>query len=210
MAQVKPKNIIVGAGHMYISSADNSTALLPTAPDPGDSYTVALDASAAWQYVGATQEGVEISYTPDYGEVEVDQLKDAAVLFNQGVNVSMNTNMAEATLKNLLVAWGQPSAALASDVFSIGVPSEEPIERTLAVVGRAPARLDDNDTPADATDDFYVRRERVYYARRVISIEGSNHTLRRTEATVFPVTFRLLPNPSFPGAEYGTIIDRDV
>lgn len=198
MPNVTVRNIIVGAGHLYLSALDNAKAPLPTLT-PGTSATVALDtATATWRYVGATQEGVEITYEPDYGEVEVDQLKDAAILFNQGVTISMNTNLAEATLQNLAVAWGFPSSAIATDTFSLGVPSETPVERTAAVVGRA---------PSDATG---VRRERVYYARRVISIEGSNHSLRRTEATVFPVSFRLLPDPTYAGSEYGTIVDRSV
>lgn len=191
------RNIIVGAGNLYISAADNAKTALPT-PAAGTSMNVALEGDAAWRSVGATQEGVEVAYEPDYGEVEVDQLKDAAILFNQGVSIMMNTTLAEATLQNLLVAWGQPSTALTTDTLALGVPGEAPVERTAAVVGRAPA------TAAGA------RRERVYYARRVISIEGSNHTLRRTEATNFPVSFRLLPDPSYAGSEYGTIVDRTI
>ncbi len=194
---VTVRNIIVGAGNLYISAADNAKVPLPVFTS-GVSANVTLDSDAAWRHAGATQEGVEVAYEPDYGEVEVDQLKDAAILFNQGTSISMNTNMAEASLQNLLVAWGYPVTALATDTLSLGIPREAPIERTAAVVGRAPA------TAAG------LARERIYYARRVISVEGSNHALRRTEATVFPVSFRLLPDPTYAGSEYGTIIDRTV
>ena len=197
---VTVRNIIVGAGNLYISSADNNKTPLSTAPTAGTSYNVALSGDSNFRSVGATRDGVEIAYTPQYGEVEVDQLKDAAILFNQGLQIMMNTSMAESSLANLLVAWGFPSTNLVNtgDTLNLGVPLESPVERTAVVVGRAPA------TAALAP------RERVYYARRVVSMQGSNHTLRRTEATVFPVSFRLLADPSYSGSEYGTITDRTV
>jgi hypothetical protein len=188
-------NILVGPGNLYI--ADTGTAL-PTWTTGG--ALVDLDDDANWTTIGATQEGVEVAYSPDYGEVEVDQLKDAARLFNQGLTVTMNTNLAEATLENLLVAWGLPDDCLVvdgtTDTFSISVPSDEPVERKLVVVGTAP----DAAGPLD--------RDRIYVAHRVISIDGSTHSLRRTEATVFPVSFRLLPDPTQSGQEYGQIIDQ--
>lgn len=195
---VTVRNIIVGAGNLYISSADNAKTPLPTFTT-GQSANVAFDSSSAWRHVGGTQEGVEIAYTPDYGEVEIDQLKDAAIMFNQGITISMNTNLAEASLTNLLVAWGLPSAALATaDQINLAIPGDTPVERTAAVVGNAPATTG------------LLRRERIYLARRVISVEASSHSLRRTEATVFPVSFRLLPDPTYVGSEYGTVIDRTV
>lgn len=195
---VTVRNIIVGAGHLYINAAGTTQPALPT-PTAGTSMVAALDAATAtWTSLGATDGGVEIGYEPDYGEVEVDQLKDAAILFNQGVTMNANTTLAEATLTNLLVAWGKPTGDLATDTLSLGVPDETPVERTLAIVGRAPA------TAAGA------RRERVYYARRVISVDGSNHALRRTESTQFPISFRLLPDPNYAGSEYGTIVDRTI
>lgn len=194
MATVTHRNILVGHGNLYTAAVGTA---LPTFTASGDA-NADFDASTAWDSVGATQEGVEIGYDPDYGEVEVDQMKDAAIMFNQGVTVTMNTNLAEATLQNLLLAWGAQSGALntAGDTFSIGVPNEEPVERSAAVVGRAPR------TTTGAA------RQRVYHARRVISVEGSTHALRSSEATIFPVTFRLLPDGGFPGSEYGQIIDR--
>lgn len=197
------RNILVGAGNMYIAAGGT---VLPAAV-AGTSMNTTLATTAGWRHVGATQEGVEIGYEPDYGEVEVDQLKDAAILFNQGVTVTMGTNLAEATLQNLVVAWGQADAAVvantadatgATETLPIAVPGEAPVERACAVVGRAPAT------------DTGARRERIYYARRVVSMEASSHSLRRTEATVFPISFRLLPNPQYSGAEYGTIVDRIV
>ena len=55
------------------------------------------------------------------------------------------------------------------------------------------------------------RSERVYVARRVVSMDTTAHGLKRDQATVFPVAFRLLPddsNAAYGGSEYGLVIDR--
>jgi hypothetical protein len=74
-----------------------------------------------------------------------------------------------------------------------------PTERQLIAVGQAP-------TAATGV----VSAERVYYARRVLSVQQSQFQLARNAATTFPVTFRLLPSgdSAYAGQEYGKIIDR--
>ena len=47
---------------------------------------------------------MELTITPDFGEVEVDQLLDAAKIYKQGMQVTLSTTFAEATLENLLFA----------------------------------------------------------------------------------------------------------
>lgn len=201
---VNVKNVLVGAGVMFISDLDTA---LPSWTS-GERAEDTLISDTNWTEVGATQEGVEIGYEPDIGEVEVDQMMDAAKLFWQGLNVTMNTQLVEATLENLMVAWGAPDSALDGDEFSIGSPGADPVERSAAVVGLAPA-TQDTFTNQDQ------HRERIYHARRIVAVEGSNHSLARTEATVFPASFRLLPLPEsvdgstqYTGSEYGKIIDR--
>jgi hypothetical protein len=211
LGQVNVKNILVGFGDLYY--ADFGTEL----PDLTGTSQIRLqqyfDADSNWNYLGATQEGVELAYEPDYGEVEVDQIRDAAILFNQMVTVNMNTTLAEATLENLLIAWGLADEYLqqAGDgkvsSFSIGVPSEEPVERTVAVIGKgAPATYEANVNGESET--VTAKRDRLYHGRRVLSVEGSTLNLSRTENTAFPCTFRLLPDPAFRDSEYGVILDR--
>ncbi len=212
------RNIIVGAGNLYVAPAGTAlpefrsgeafnTTMTSTRVD--DTTTTAVNeaggATLGWRHVGGTQEGVEVAYEPDYGEVELDQLKDAALLFNQGIGVSLNTTMAEATLENLVLAWGMATGSIVTDTVVdtetlwLGVPDDNPVERRVVVVGKAPT------TAAGAP------RDRVYMANRVISVDASSHALRRTEATTFPVSFRLLPDPAQPaGREYGRIVDRSV
>jgi len=206
MPIVNTKNIMVGAGHLYVSAAD-TTAALPAAPADlvgppvvKQSYKVALDAATAWRYVGATSGGVEIGMTQDVGEVEVDQLKDAALIFNTGQSAMVSTELAEPTLANLLLTWGMSSKTLvnAGDTLNLAQLEDDLVERSVAVVGNAPRGA--------AT----TKRERVYYGRRVINVEAGGHTLSRTENTTLPLTFRLLPDPATVGAEYGTILDRSI
>lgn len=231
MAQGNSRNIIIGAAALYISVKDsleagfyvNSTSDVPAPAIPalssGVSARAALDADTAnWRFAGYTQEGVEISYEPDYGEVEVDQLLDAAKMFKQKMTVSVKTTLVEGTLENLMVAWAQSanaveglptsyfdSAGASFDSITLNTDDEhlgisagalgvEPVERSLAFVGLAPAKAG-------------KKRERIYHARRALQVESSTHGLKRAEATVFPVSFRLLP-ASVSGAEYGSIRDR--
>lgn len=203
------RNIIIGAAALYISVKDstdptwNGGPALPAATS-GQSFTTALDGSTDFKHTGFTTEGLEISYEPDYGEVEVDQLLDSAKLFKQAMKVMVNTTLSEATLENLLVVWGQQTATLTSTSstndlgIAGGALGDEPTERALVAVGPGPK------TAAG------VKRERIYHGRRVLSVETTAHSLKRNEATVFPVSFRLLPDPNFASAEYGIIRDRNL
>lgn len=232
--QVTAHNVLVGYGDLFYAphgtalpdftvdtvTIGSDTAYAPTRLQDYFNDEASGSNAADWTYAGATQDGVELNYTPDIGEVEVDQVKDAIILFNQLVSATMSTNLAEATLENLLFAWGVADEYLqqTSDVsaFSIGVPDEDPIERALVVISKADPHTA---TAADVgsggglensgyVEDDLVPRQRLYHARRVVSFEGSSLALRRTENTAFPVQFRLLPDPSFRDAEYGEIIDR--
>ncbi len=192
-----PKKIIVGAAAVF--TAPEATALPTLAA--GTSKNTLQDATD-WENVGFTSEGIELSYEPDFGDVEVDQLLDSARLFRQSMRVMVNTSFAEATLENLIIVWGQANETLAADVLSIvgGDLGDYPVERALAFVGPAPF----TDVAPSA------RRERVYYLARAIQTESTSHALRRNEPTMLPVSFRVLPDAATSNAQYGRIQDRAV
>lgn len=206
MATIEVKNILVGAGNLWVSKTD-ATVVEPTITTPaaGDTWaSKVLDAAASpWRYVGATTGGVEVGYTPDTTDIEVDQLKDAALVFNTGQTMTVGTTMAEATLANILIAWGFRSTDLVNTGDTLNLPAAPDglVERSIAIVGNAPK------TAASGTGS---KRERLYYGRRVVSVDGSTHTLSRTEMVGVPVSFRLLPDPAFAGSEYGKILDRTI
>lgn len=224
------KNIIVGASPLWINKTD--VDLDPTkAVSPahafvtGTSYAATLDAATAnWRNVGYTNNGLQITYNPSYGSVTVDQLLDAAQLFKESMEVMLATEFAEATLENLVAVWGQPVAASTTSIsdtstlttaeptattpqqlgMSAGRFLQEPVERQLCAVGAAP------DYSGGSTNAGYTRNERVYFARRAVSMQQTQFSLQRAGASTFPVTFRLLPSgdAAHVGAEYGKIIDR--
>jgi hypothetical protein len=227
MALGNAKNIVVGAGALYIGHTTNTELTeddLPSVastlatctvslqdPDNVDIYATGTP-SGKWDSVGYTSEGAELSFEPDYGEVQVDQLLDVAKIFKQGQRVMLNTTLAEATLENFLVAIGGKSTDLsgtmASPVQTVnlngGALGYSPVERSIAIVGPGP-----DQKKTAATKNFV---ERVYVGYRALSMETVTVGVRRNEATVFPVTLRLLAsstNEAGDGnASYGKIIDR--
>ena len=213
MPTVNTRNIMVGAGHLYISTNDRQEPMPVTAPAAGASIKTVLDtapaspvttpATSAFRYVGATDGGVEVTFSPDIGEVEVDQLKDSALIFNTGQSMSVGTSLAEPTLANLLVSWGFASSQMTGGGDTLNIPAmpDDMVERSIVLVGNAP-----RGSTTGAT-----KRERTYYGRRCVSVEGGAHTLSRTEAATLPIMFRMLPDTTAPaGAEYGTIVDRTI
>jgi hypothetical protein len=205
------KNIIVGAAALYLGK---NTDTVPALPSFGASATAtaALDSSADWNEAGYTTEGIELSFEPDYGEVQVDQLLDVARIFKQGQRVMLNTTLAEGTLENLLLVIGGVSTDLETSTISgskfdrtldinAGALGYAPVERSLVAVGPAPSALLENVTGK-------TKAERVYHAYRALSMETVTVGIKRNEATVFPVSFRLL-SQSVSGKDlYGKIIDR--
>jgi len=130
-------------------------------------------------------------------------LLDAPKVFKDGMGFTISTTLAEATLENLLFAWGQagePEETTAATLTTreidlvAGSLGEAPLERGLIAIGNGPEKADSN-----------AYTERTYHAFRVMSVEGSSHTLARADATVIPVTLRALPEDD---GRYGTVRDR--
>jgi hypothetical protein len=146
--------------------------------------------------------GLEIQFQPDFGEVKVDQVLDVAKLYKQGMQVSLKTTFAESTLENLLFSLASKDSNLTTVSgnptlnLSAGDIGECPVERGLVAVG-------------PGTGDCAVgsELERVYVAYRALSIENVTVSAKRDEATMFEVSFRLLPNDN---GSYGKIVDRTV
>lgn len=175
------KNILVGVGVISISGELDAN---------GSPATPLAD-------LGFTMEGVEITLEPNVVDVVVDQLGDAAKLIEQSIKVMIKTTLAEATLANLAIAWGRPDAAYTPGTFGgtleLGVnPTGKPTERQLQFVGKSPEGFD-----------------RTYTCNRAVSVASSGHSYKRGEATVYPVEFRVLPDASQTGSEYGSVVDAE-
>lgn len=149
--------------------------------------------------VGATQDGAEIAWEPDMVDIEVDQFGDAARVVNSKIKVSVKTKLAEATLENLARSWnyadGKINTVAQVKTLDVGIQPVYPEERFIKITGFAPG------TTASQT------LTRTYKCNRCIQYSSSSHMLKRAENTAFPVDFRILPDPSKTGKEYGTIAD---
>ena len=204
-------NIIVGAAALFTHDAgpigyvsesgaitDTQAASdLPVFTASETSYKDTLSEDEAFTNVGYTTNGLELAFQPDFGEVAVDQLLDVARLFKQGMTVNLNTAFAEATLENLLVAIADNQEPVtASNATSIkmsaGDIGDVPLERGLVAVG-------------PGSGSSLEPKERIYVAYRALSIESVTVSAKRDEASMFEVSFRLLPNDN---ASYGKIVDR--
>ena len=207
-------NIIVGAAALFTHDAgpigyDSATGAitdtqaasdLPVFTASATSYKDTLSSDDAFTNVGYTTNGLELAFQPDFGEVAVDQLLDVARLFKQGMTVNLNTAFAEATLENLLVAIAADDEDLTTDSgvstlkMSAGDIGDVPLERGLVAVG-------------PGSGSSLEPKERIYVAYRALSIENVTVSAKRDEASMFEVSFRLLPNDN---ASYGKIVDRSL
>ncbi len=197
------KQIIVGAAALftYEDGVLPETGVIP-GYEAGVSFRETLSDEEGFRNVGYTMNGLELQFQPDFGEVAVDQVLDVAKLFKQGMQVNLNTTFAEATLENLLFALASKDSNLTTVSnnptlnLSAGDIGECPVERGLIAVG-----------PGTGDCDNSSSVERVYVAYRALSIESVTVGAKRDEATMFEVSFRLLPNDN---GSYGKIVDRSL
>jgi len=196
-------NIIVGAAAFYVADTTLTPATLASFIST-QSFKDTLSVSADYTNVGYTSNGLEMQFQPDFGEVSVDQVLDVAKLYKQGMQVNMATAFAEATLENLLIALafnedeltGTKSSSTGRILdLSAGDIGECPVERGLVAIGPGTGDCANSDNV-----------ERVYTAYRALSIENVTVSAKRDEASMFEVSFRLLPEDS--SGSYGKIVDR--
>ena len=196
-------NIIVGAAAFYVADTTLTPATLASFVSNA-SFKDTLSVNADYTNVGYTSNGLELQFQPDFGEVSVDQVLDVAKLYKQGMQVNMATAFAEATLENLLIALAFNADELTGTKstntgqildLSAGDIGECPVERGLVAIGPGTGDCANSDNV-----------ERVYTAYRALSIENVTVSAKRDEASMFEVSFRLLPEDS--SGSYGKIVDR--
>ena len=202
MALGNSNNIIVGAAQLWVHEDGPLAVGGNPAFVSGTKYATTMDGDDAFRNLGYTSNGLEIQFQPDFGEVAVDQVLDVAKLFKQGMKVNLNTTFAESSLENLLIAIagkGGEDGDLQDGVLNMkaGNLGECPVERGLVAVG-----------PGTGDCEEGSNKERVYVAYRALSIENVTVSAKRDAATMFEVSFRLLPEDAT--GSYGKIIDRTV
>lgn len=236
-------NIIVGAAAFFVTNQgqlvnelvngvqQTGTVALPSAIT-GQSYKDTLQNGTVFRNVGYTNNGVDITFTPTFGDVTVDQLLDVAKLYKSGMQVTLKTSFAEATLENLLLAIAQKGAVAGSTATvatwsegQIGTPVGTTTNTTVTEATVAAGNYIDllsgdlGDYPVERslvcvgpgnlsgvnTTPLKDAVERIYVGYRAVSITNVTVSAKRDAATMFDVEFRLLPNDN---GSYGKIIDR--
>ena len=198
-------NIIVGAAALFVADTtltpQDTLGVFSTEVSYKDTLSLP---NSEYTNVGYTMNGLELQFQPDFGEVSVDQILDVAKLYKQGMQVNLATAFAEATLENLLLALAFNESELSGTVgssagkvlnLSGGEIGECPVERGIVAVGPG---------TGDCIDSPFV--ERVYTAYRALSIENVTVSAKREEASMFELSFRLIPEDT--SGSYGKIVDR--
>ena len=83
-----------------------------------------------------------------------------------------------------------------TNTFLFGSQNVYPREKGLVIVGSAPG------------SSAAAIKTRSYYTKRAVSMESSMISMKRAEATMFAVGFRILPKTEDTNYEYGKIIDQ--
>jgi hypothetical protein len=230
-------NIIVGGARVFVGNAapsgvgytdDSAQFVGPAATVPtGSSAIVGYSGgnvlhglagytAGAFKEVGFTSDGFDLSFEPEYNDVEVDQLLDSAILFKTRQKVNAKTSLTEATLVNLARAIGQKDTegTAATDGVVLGgtvaATWDEPGDtKTLGITGGALGSFpQEKGLIAVANGPRSVAGktvERVFEAYRAISVESVGVAVKRNEVTSFPVSFRCLPGTN---GRYMKIADR--
>lgn len=119
-----------------------------------------------------------------------------------GASNVLSAKAASAIWTSGSVAVGQVENMLHLNGGSLGVA---PVERSVCFVGSAPTALYESNGAA-------TNAERIYMLYRAVSVEAVGVGVRRDDATVFPVNFRVMPSSKNKApdnnAAYGKIIDR--
>lgn len=238
------RNVIVGAADVYMSREDSTTwTNVPAFPDrvPGESFRTTMERDHSgdtdeWRHMGYTQGGLEITYAPDYTGIEVDQSLDDILLTKTRQTVTITTTLAEATLRNLLAAWGQgggtfheglepnpdfdPELAETNDDGDYTTPGAN--DRFVAVADSITVDISAGDLGDEPTERALIfigkaprvdgtgansRRERVWYLDRALAVESTSVGHSRGEASTIPVSLRALPSGN---GLYGRVIERAV
>lgn len=145
--------------------------------------------------VGATAGGVQIQVQDKYQDVEVDQVPGIVQKGLTQRTVTVKTQLAEATLENLKVAWNLGSnittdGQTGGKTLNLGV-DRQGIEHTLTFVGPGPSG-----------------KQRTVTVHRAISVAAAAYDMAKDRPAFLEVTFECLPDLTQPaGQEYATIVE---
>lgn len=165
-------NLALGPGTLYTGVFG--------AVEPLDTAVATTPDATAWPDVGGTKDGVSIAINQEFTELDVDQIVDVVGRRMTKRDLTMQTNMAEVTLENLVTAnnggtiaiGGTGATAFKSYVPSNDTSATQPVYKALVM---------------DAFGPNSKRRRLL--VRRVLSTSNLEFAYKENEQTVYTTTF---------------------
>lgn len=152
----------------------------------------------------ATLENLYVAIGGQTGANGDYQTASSGASYNQIATADGTTTTSSATAA--VSVSGVSASAQAQNILHLngGALGIAPVERSVCFVGSAPTSVAETGPTGHA--------ERIYILYRAVSVDAVGVGVRRDDATVFPVNFRVMPSErnSAPdgNAAYGKIVDR--
>src|SRR3990172_2569648 len=157
-------NLIAGPGTLWIAAFG--------ATEPADSNVSSTFSASGWTDIGATTDGVTLTWEREFFEYEMDQIIDVPARKEIKRNMQVKTNMAEPTLANLKYALNGGTVT-ASASYSTYDPDTSAVNSSttywaLVFVGAAPGGFN-----------------RRAFVRKALSIESVEAPYQKDNQTVW-------------------------
>jgi hypothetical protein len=167
-------------------------------------FKTSQSVTVATSLTEATLENLYVAIGGQTGANGDYQTSSAGASYNQIANADGTNTTASATAA--VATGGSALSAQAQNILHLngGALGIAPVERSVCFVGSAPTSVAETGPSGKA--------ERIYILYRAVSVDAVGVGVRRDDATVFPVNFRVMPSEanSAPdgNAAYGKIVDR--
>jgi len=166
-------NVIQGVGRLYIGVFG--------ATEPADSAVNSTPQSSAFTELGFTSDGVSFMVNQEMSKMTVDQIADAVGTKMVNRVVQVKTNLAEATLDNLLYVMNSGTLASGSGYRTLDPVFDgtelQPTYRALIFDGYAPS------------SSGLVVKKRRFILRKTVSSDNVEAPYKKDGLTLFPVTW---------------------
>lgn len=168
-------NLLAGAGSLHVGEFG--------ATEPADTAWATPLSGTDWPDRGGTDDGLTLTVSRELFALRMDQVVDAPGRRMSSREITLATNLAEVTLANMNMAWGQGDDAVtqggtggtaytALDLEGDEAAMGEPTYRAVAFRGRAPGG-----------------NPRLVFGRKCLSTEDVEQAYKKDEQTFIPVTF---------------------
>lgn len=159
-------NLIMGPADLYIG---NFSAL-----EPLDTVVNTTPAASSWTDLGGTQDGTKLTIDQTYTDLEVDQIVDVPGARLTKRLLTVETNLAEATLENLKYLLNDGTAASGAGFKSydpvFGSSATQPTYRAVIIDGYGPNQF-----------------RRRFIVRKCLSNDKVESTYKKDGQTLFTV-----------------------